>query len=111
MNEYPTNWLKTGALLGYLLFLVIWLLSIMDISAITKPLLTGAFFIGFVAWVLTFIDMLSVKFYNKRFWVVSMFILTPLTLPVYWLQRNRLIRLKQKMDKGRQNRENYAFSS
>jgi hypothetical protein len=66
-------------------------------------LFTAAIIIFFLTWIIIFGDMLTQKPYNQTFWIMSMFILAPLTMIFYLFQRNKLIRLAQKQAKSRSN--------
>ncbi len=51
----------------------------------------------FASWVIIFNDMLQHKIYNKPFWIITMFTLPHLSILFYTIQRNKLIRLGQKL--------------
>jgi len=51
----------------------------------------------FASWVIIFSDMIQNKIYNKPFWIVTMFTLPHLSILFYTIQRNKLLRLGQKL--------------
>ncbi|MDK2978682.1 MAG: hypothetical protein PWP52_1396 [Bacteroidales bacterium] len=51
----------------------------------------------FASWVIIFNDMVQHKIYNKPFWMLSMFTLPHLSIFFYTIQRNKLLRLGQKL--------------
>ena len=51
----------------------------------------------FATWVIIISDMTKSNIYNKRFWIMSMFIIPGITQVFYLIQRNRLIRLGSKL--------------
>jgi hypothetical protein len=52
--------------------------------------------IFFSAWLIVLQDMLQQKIYNKTYWLASLFILPSISLVVYLIQRQRLMRLGQR---------------
>lgn len=51
----------------------------------------------FASWVIIFNDMVQHKIYNKLFWMLTMFTLPHLSILFYTIQRNKLLRLGQKL--------------
>lgn len=48
-------------------------------------------------WIIIVSDMFKTKIYNKTFWILSMFIMPFISIIFYLFQRNKLIRLGQKL--------------
>ena len=61
----------------------------------TIYLLIGLVF-TFSSWVILLSDMVKSKIYNKTFWIISMFLMPSIASIFYLIQRNRLLRLRQK---------------
>jgi hypothetical protein len=51
----------------------------------------------FSTWIIVLSDMVKNKIYNKTFWIVTMFIMPTISAIFYLIQRNRLLRLGQKI--------------
>lgn len=49
--------------------------------------------------ILSIIDMNRNKIYDKTFWIISLIILTPISGVIYMIQRDRLIRLGERLRK------------
>jgi len=47
------------------------------------------------SWIIILIDMLTNRIYNRVFWIITMFIIPWITMIVYMIQRNRLMRLEE----------------
>lgn len=54
--------------------------------------------IAFSAWIIVLNDMLSNRIYNKKFWIISIFILPTITPLFYTIQRDKLIRIETKIN-------------
>ncbi len=59
--------------------------------------LTAGLVLFFSTWVIILSDMMKNKIYNKTFWIMTMFIMPPIASIFYMIQRNKLIRLGQKL--------------
>jgi len=59
--------------------------------------LTLGLILFFSTWIITISDMIKNKIYNKTFWVMSMFILPTIAPIFYLIQRDKLIRLGNKL--------------
>lgn len=57
-----------------------------------EPLFYTAHFALFILWLIILSDMIKHKLFNKVFWILSMFILTPICLPSYLWLREKLMR-------------------
>jgi len=51
-----------------------------------------AYILLFTIWLICLFDMLKHNLFNKPFWILSMFILTPICLPSYLWLREKLLR-------------------
>lgn len=63
----------------------------------SQILLTIGLVLFFSAWIIIFSDMVKNKIYNKTFWILSMFILPTIATIFYMIQRNKLMRLGEKL--------------
>ena len=59
--------------------------------------LTVGLMLFFSTWVIILSDMVKNKIFNKTFWIMTMFIMPPIASIFYMIQRNKLIRLGQKL--------------
>ncbi len=59
--------------------------------------LTAGLVLFFSTWVIILSDMVKNKIFNKTFWIMTMFIMPPIASIFYMIQRNKLIRLGQKL--------------
>ncbi len=66
-------------------------------AEITNYLLVLGLFFFFTAWLIIFVDINTHKVYNKIFWQISMFTVPFLAIVAYLPQRNRFIRLGEKL--------------
>lgn len=63
----------------------------------SQLLLTIGLMLFFSTWVIILSDMVKNKIYNKTFWIVTMFIMPSIATIFYMIQRNKLIRLGEKL--------------
>ncbi len=59
--------------------------------------LTVGLMLFFSTWVIVLSDMVKNRIYNKTFWIMTMFIMPQIASIFYMIQRNKLIRLGQKL--------------
>lgn len=55
--------------------------------------LTVGLILFFSSWIIIISDMYKNEIYNRKFWILSMFILPAISPLIYMIQRNKLIRL------------------
>jgi hypothetical protein len=63
----------------------------------SQLLLTIGLILFFSTWVIILSDMVRNKIYNKTFWIMTMFIMPSIATIFYMIQRNKLIRLGEKL--------------
>ena len=63
----------------------------------SQILLTIGLMLFFSTWVIILSDMVKNKIYNKQFWIMTMFIMPSIATIFYMIQRNKLIRLGEKL--------------
>jgi len=63
----------------------------------SQILLTIGLMLFFSAWIIIFNDMVKNKIYNKKFWILTMFIMPHISSIFYLFQRNKLLRLGNKL--------------
>ena len=63
----------------------------------SQILLTIGLMLFFSTWVIILSDMVKNKIYNKTFWIITMFIMPSIATIFYMIQRNKLIRLGEKL--------------
>lgn len=63
----------------------------------SQILLTIGLMLFFSTWVIILSDMVKNKIYNKTFWIMTMFITPSISQIFYIIQRNKLIRLGEKL--------------
>ena len=63
----------------------------------SQILLTIGLMLFFSTWVIILSDMVKNKIYNKPFWIMTMFIVPSIATIFYMIQRNKLIRLGEKL--------------
>ena len=63
----------------------------------SQILLTIGLMLFFSTWVIIISDIVKNKIYNKTFWIITMFIMPSITTIFYMIQRNKLIRLGEKL--------------
>ena len=63
----------------------------------SQLLLTIGLMLFFSTWVIILSDMVKNKIYSKTFWIVTMFIMPSIASIFYMIQRNKLIRLGEKL--------------
>lgn len=63
----------------------------------SQILLTIGLMLFFSTWVIILSDMVKNKIYNKTFWIMTMFIMPSIATIFYMIQRNKLIRLGEKL--------------
>lgn len=63
----------------------------------SQILLTIGLMLFFTTWVIILSDMLKNKIYNKTFWIMTMFIMPSIATIFYMIQRNKLMRLGEKL--------------
>jgi uncharacterized membrane protein len=63
----------------------------------SQLLLTIGLILFFSTWVIILSDMVRNKIYNKTFWIMTMFIMPSIATIFYMIQRNKLIRLREKL--------------
>jgi len=90
-------WLLSGAMLSVTIIAGV----ASYFAQVNNPLwLRGTtFFIYLLLVILGIIDMNQNKIYDKRFWIVSIIILTPISGIIYMTQRDRLISLGESFRK------------
>jgi len=59
--------------------------------------LTIGLMLFFSTWIIILSDMVKNKIYNKTFWILTMFIMPFIATIFYLIQRNKLLRLGQKL--------------
>ena len=59
--------------------------------------LTVGLMLFFSTWIIILSDMIKNKIYNKSFWILTMFIVPFISTIFYLIQRNKLLRLGQKL--------------
>jgi hypothetical protein len=62
-------------------------------------LLYASYFVYVPCWIIILSEMLRKKIFNQWFWVLSMFILPVIASFFYMLQRDKLTRLGEKLEK------------
>lgn len=83
----------------------VWLLLIANLLLVTfgavaiiqhwefsQVLLTLGLMLFFSIWVIVVSDMVSNRIHNRRFWILSMFIMPGIAPIVYLIQRNKLLK-------------------
>ena len=89
-KEYkPVIWLML--ILSYLL-IITEIIGIYQDWVLPKYLVYFSRLLVFLVWILCFIDILKNRLFNKTFWILSLFILTPICLPSYLYLREKLMR-------------------
>lgn len=83
-------------LITAVLIIAAWVLVRNQNMYITNYLLVSGIVFFIAAWILTFVDIKNNTVYNKPFWAVSMFVIPYLTIFVYLIRRNKLIRFGSK---------------
>lgn len=63
----------------------------------SQIVLTIGLMLFFSTWVIILSDMVKNKIYNKTFWIMTMFIMPSIATIFYMFQRNKLIRLGEKL--------------
>ncbi len=63
----------------------------------SQILLTIGLMLFFSTWVIILSDIVKNKIYNKTFWIITMFIMPSIATIFYMIQRNKLIRLGEKL--------------
>jgi len=63
----------------------------------SQILLTIGLMLFFSTWIIILSDMVKNKIYNKTFWIMTMFIMPSISPIFYIIQRNKLIRLGEKL--------------
>lgn len=63
----------------------------------SQILLTIGLMLFFSTWGIILSDMVKNKIYNKTFWIMTMFIMPSIATIFYMIQRNKLIRLGEKI--------------
>ena len=59
--------------------------------------LTAGLMLFFSTWIIILSDMVKNKIHNKTFWILTMFIMPFISTIFYLIQRNKLMRLGQKL--------------
>lgn len=83
-KNYPTS-----ALVLFSISLVPYILYFTTDFELSKGLIIITCLAGIISWVLTFIGMKKHPLQNKQFWLLSLFTLPVLSIPVYWIRRER----------------------
>jgi len=79
------------------------LLSIFSILAkiqdweFSQIIFTVGLILFFSTWIIIFNDMVKNKIYNKKFWILTLFIMPHISSVFYLFQRNKLLRLGNKL--------------
>ena len=63
----------------------------------SQILMTIGLMLFFSTWVIILSDIVKNKIYNKTFWIITMFIMPSIATIFYMIQRNKLIRLGEKL--------------
>lgn len=63
----------------------------------SQIVLTIGLMLFFSTWVIILSDMVKNKIYNKTFWIMTIFIMPSIATIFYMIQRNKLIRLGEKL--------------
>ena len=92
--SFTTVWILV---IGNALLTIASAISIIQHWEYTQTLFTVSLMLFFTTWVIVLNDMLKYKIYNKTYWVFMMFIMPTIAAIFYLFQRNRLIRLGQKL--------------
>ena len=90
---------KIGWFLAIINFVIIFIAALAKIKAweFSQGLSTFGIILYFLTWGIFLIDILRCKIYNKTFWVLSMFIMPSIAIFFYLIQKDRLLRLGQKL--------------
>jgi hypothetical protein len=81
---------KASALISFLLFALPWLVHFIFNYELTESLRIITYIAGIISWTLSLIDMIKHPIHNRVFWVFSLFTLTILSIPIYWIRREKL---------------------
>lgn len=79
--------------IGYILLIMLGAIAKIQQWEFLQLIYTGVLIFFFSIWIIVFNDILTNKIYNKTFWIMSMFILTPISPIFYLILRNKLITL------------------
>jgi len=93
--KYPASINKTALWIILLAGLLIYLFGLwgnMQGWSFAGNLTLGGAGVFAAGWVILLVDMFRQPLYNKSFWILSMFILAPITPIVYLVRRDRFIR-------------------
>ncbi|HSV88863.1 MAG TPA: hypothetical protein VLH61_09495 [Bacteroidales bacterium] len=93
--------LKTVWLLavGNILLTIVIAIAFIQNWEFLEVFLTLGLMLLFATWVIILSDMAKNNIYNKEFWISTMIILPTITQIFYLLQRNKLIRLGNRLDR------------
>lgn len=83
--------------IGNLLLTVFAVLAKIQNWEFSQFFLSVGLMLFFSTWIIILSDMVKNKIYNKTFWIVTMFIMPTISAIFYLIQRNRLLRLGQKI--------------
>lgn len=83
--------------IGNFFMTIIAILAKIQNWSFSQMLITIGLMLFFSAWIVVLSDMFKNTIYNKTFWIASMFIMPTIASVIYLVQRNRLLRLGQKI--------------
>jgi hypothetical protein len=92
---------KIGIKTVWLLVIINFFLTVLGAFAkiqcweISQLLLILGLMLFFSTWVIILSDMVKNKIYNKKFWILMMFIMPSIVTILYMIQRNKLMKLGQ----------------
>lgn len=98
-NQDFTITIKTVWILviGNFLLSIFSLLAKIQDWEFSQILITIGFMLLFSTWIIIFNDMVKNKIYNKKFWIMTLFIMPHISSVFYLFQRNKLLRLGNKL--------------
>ena len=92
--SFKTVWFLVN---GNILLVIIGAIGRIQLWDYGQLLMTIGLMLFFSTWVIILSDMVKNKLYNKTFWIVTMFLVPFFSIILYMIQRNKLIRLGQKI--------------
>lgn len=102
MNNFDfkiSNKLVWALVIGYILFAIVGTIFKIQHKECSQLIFTGVIIFYFSTWIIVFNDIIINKIFNKTFWIMSMFIFSPVSPIFYLILRNKLIRLGNKFNK------------
>jgi len=86
-NFYVNTWLIRGLTTLSLILIGGSIYAKIDTGGSYSPLMMAGLTTFFIIWLICLGDMLKNRIYNLRFWVVSMFLLPFLAVPLYAIRK------------------------